>query len=393
METGFTKADNRNLPKVDMFMICNFFASNSDFCDAEFRNVKTSVSARQSYGDDAIGYVQLRRDSDLCTIKCRVGPEHKVRSKSYAATMIVDEKEDKVVSVQCHDCAASTGGCKHSVAFLMWVHRRSEEPSNLSTKIQATRTALQNEFLSQFLQEASNRGVSNCELLNYSNNRTNEIEKFSLHYLILEHCDEIDCGSFLNKLSQYFSEENIKIIEENTRAQHKSKLWHELRYGRVTASKAYEVSKCLTADESLVAVIMGAKTPDTRAMKRGRVLESKVREAVEKKLGKKIKECGLFISPQNPFLAGTPDGICDSEICIEIKCPTSEKTFKNYIKDGKVTQKYMAQLQVQMYVTNLKITYFCVADYNFEDTNDVEVLLVKYDESLLTNYISSMYKF
>ncbi|CAH2085340.1 unnamed protein product [Euphydryas editha] len=114
----------------------------------------------------------------------------------------------------------------------MWVHRRSEEPDN---------------------------------------NRMNDIEKFSLHHLILEHCDESNCGLFLKKISRYFSEENIKIIEENTRAQHKSRLWHELRYGRVTASKAYEVSFFSpTSDSSLVAVIMGAKTPDTKAMKRGR---------------------------------------------------------------------------------------------------------------------------
>ncbi|CAH0717717.1 unnamed protein product, partial [Brenthis ino] len=264
-----------------MFMICNFFANNSDFCDAEFRNVKTSLSARQSYGDDAIGYVQLRRDSDLCTIKCRVCPEHKVRSKSYSATMIVDEKGGKIVSVECHDCAASTGGCKHSVAFLMWVHRRSEEPSStdiqcywkksklsqvgtnikcITTKDlstvktqQATQTTLRDDLLSKFLQEATHRGVTNL-----------------------------------------FLEENIKIIEEHTVGQHKSRLWHELRYGRVTASKAYEVSKCLTSDGSLVAVIMGAKTPDTKAMKRGRVLESKVRVTVEKKLGKKVKFPGWY---------------------------------------------------------------------------------------------------
>lgn len=94
--------------------------------------------------------------------------------------MIVDEKEGKIVSIECYDCAVSTGSCKHSVAFLMWV--RSEEP--LSTEIkkmekiklahvgtnfkyittedlsivkiqQVMHTALQNDFLSQFLQGAT----------------------------------------------------------------------------------------------------------------------------------------------------------------------------------------------------------------------------------------------
>lgn len=29
----------------------------------------------------------------------------------------------------CQDCAASKGGCKHAIAFLFWLHQRSEEPS------------------------------------------------------------------------------------------------------------------------------------------------------------------------------------------------------------------------------------------------------------------------
>lgn len=41
-----------------------------------------------------------------------------------------------------------------------------------------------------------------------------------------------------------------------------------MRYGCITASKAYEVSVCLTPDGSLMASIMGAKIPDTAAMKK-----------------------------------------------------------------------------------------------------------------------------
>ncbi|KAJ0173001.1 hypothetical protein K1T71_011177 [Dendrolimus kikuchii] len=74
MEAGFTKADSANLPNIDVVMVARFFASNSNYNAAEFRNVKTYV-------------------------------------------------------VQYHDCAASQGGCKHAVALLMWFHRRSEEPS------------------------------------------------------------------------------------------------------------------------------------------------------------------------------------------------------------------------------------------------------------------------
>ncbi|KAF5297852.1 hypothetical protein FQR65_LT19661 [Abscondita terminalis] len=86
-------------------------------------------SSRESYGDDAVGYVQLEREGTLCTVKCRVCPEHKVHAKPYSATVVVDEQDNVFRSAQCFDCAASAGGCKHAVAFLMWLHSRSEEPS------------------------------------------------------------------------------------------------------------------------------------------------------------------------------------------------------------------------------------------------------------------------
>ena len=78
--------------------------------------------------------MQLKRDGNLCTVKCKICPEHKVRSKLYAVTLIIDEEDDVICSVECHDCVASQGGCKHAMAFIMWVHRRSEEPSCTSTE-------------------------------------------------------------------------------------------------------------------------------------------------------------------------------------------------------------------------------------------------------------------
>ncbi|KAF5285460.1 hypothetical protein FQA39_LY16634 [Lamprigera yunnana] len=97
----------------------------------ELLNVETETifrSSRPSYGDDAISYVQLKREGKICTVKCKICPEHKVHAKLYGVTLTVDEDE-KVTSVQCHDCVAVQGGYKHAIALLTWIHRRSEEPS------------------------------------------------------------------------------------------------------------------------------------------------------------------------------------------------------------------------------------------------------------------------
>lgn len=45
--------------------------------------------------------------------------------------------------------------------------------------------------------------------------------------------------------------------------------------------------------------------------------------------------------------------ICENSI-IEIKCPMSEKTVKNYVNNGKPTQKFYAQMQLQMLQTGHK---------------------------------------
>ncbi|XP_047541297.1 uncharacterized protein LOC125074114 [Vanessa atalanta] len=115
-------------------MVAHYLSTNSDFVATEMRGIKMQRSARDSYGDDAIGYVQVKRVGDVCTVKCRITPEHRVRTIPYHCSLECNEKDEEVLNVTCEDCAASRGGCKHTIAFLMWLHRRSEEPSTTATK-------------------------------------------------------------------------------------------------------------------------------------------------------------------------------------------------------------------------------------------------------------------
>lgn len=61
------------------------------------------------YGDNAVGYVQLKRANEQCIVKAKITPEHKVSKKAYNVEAIIDEKEEKVVVCICKDCAASEG--------------------------------------------------------------------------------------------------------------------------------------------------------------------------------------------------------------------------------------------------------------------------------------------
>ncbi|KAL1487866.1 hypothetical protein ABEB36_015516 [Hypothenemus hampei] len=207
MDKSFVRADGSNLPKIDALMVGLFFKNNPDFYSAELRNVKTTLASRESYGDDAIGWVQLCRKKEVCTVKCQMCPEHKVRSASYKVTLVVNEKKRQIISCECHDCVASLGGCKHAVAFLMWVHRRSEEPSCTSVecywkKSTLSRVGTSLKFIAadqlckkkakkhdvnsglflEFVQEAKKRKLSNCEVLKYQNDFVYVgIKQFSFH--------------------------------------------------------------------------------------------------------------------------------------------------------------------------------------------------------------------
>ncbi|RVE42580.1 hypothetical protein evm_012777 [Chilo suppressalis] len=104
MEVGFIKADSRNLPRVSVDMVVTFFVQSAEFSSVEMKGTKLLRSTRESYGDYAIGYVQIKRDGELCTVKSRVTPEHKVRKEGYRVTVILNETQSLVQSCQCEDC-------------------------------------------------------------------------------------------------------------------------------------------------------------------------------------------------------------------------------------------------------------------------------------------------
>ncbi|CAH2008331.1 unnamed protein product [Acanthoscelides obtectus] len=75
-------------------------------------------SGRDTYRDEAIGYVQLKRERDICFVKARITPEHRVKSKQHHGSFECDEKEEKAAKLEWSGCAAQgEGRCKQD--FLM----------------------------------------------------------------------------------------------------------------------------------------------------------------------------------------------------------------------------------------------------------------------------------
>ena len=98
-----------------------------------------------------------------------------------------------------------------------------------------------------------------------------------------------------------------------------------------------------------------------------------------------FEKTGIHLLPCWPLFGASPDGM-NKDFVVEIKCPISHETMKNYIaENGSLGSKYMAQIQLQMLMTGRNQGLFCVAHPDFETSGKVTIKMVKYDDAFLTN--------
>ncbi|KAJ8914159.1 hypothetical protein NQ315_016238 [Exocentrus adspersus] len=126
------------------------------------------------------------------------------------------------------------------------------------------------------------------------------------------------------------------------------------------------------ANGALTESIMGAcKHLDTSSVSRGKMLEPVILKRVSNLRHININKVGLFINKNFPILGAAPDGMTN-DYCIEVKCPSLEKTIENYKRNG---------LQTQMFFTNKQKGLFCIATPHFEEDNKVDIREVQFDKN------------
>ncbi|XP_063390036.1 uncharacterized protein LOC134675637 [Cydia fagiglandana] len=418
----FIRADSTNLPHMDLVMILNYYHDSDKHNAAEIRGAKALLSSRDGYVENNIGYVEIQRNDTECILRAKVVPETKLRKKNYIVTVEIDEKNNKVIDATCDndDCPASAGGCKHSLAVLYWLLIRAIEPSPTSVQCYWAKPRASSEgtepvfskdiFPSKkraielgprdpermkvFYEECKKRKLGDSLILNMLPDHDTGLLKYCVFDMILEFTTKSDNHSYENfktEMSIVLTQIVQDEIEINTKKQAESKLWHSIRQGRITASKIYDACRCRTTDGSLVEQILGGyKMYDTKAMKRGKQLEKPVVREIEKKLGVKIEECGFYLI--NLFCGASPDGIANNFI-IEIKCPTTVETSKNYIDNNKIKDKFLAQCQLQMLATGKKKCAFCIADPDFEQNKNIKIIWVKFDATYTNNLLQKAEQF
>ena len=163
--------------------------------------------------------------------------------------------------------------------------------------------------------------------------------------------------------------------------------WYECRLRKITASNMKTLmGNGITRDNILLSkaseIITGVYDESERFtnkdIKRGNDLEIFAKEKYEELNNINVRTVGFV--ELDKFVGVSPDGLVGDDGLIEIKCPNN----KNYIKQvihGKesISNIYITQMQMQMYVTNRKWCDYVIYNQDFIE-NDITVFRIGRDE-------------
>ena len=175
-----------------------------------------------------------------------------------------------------------------------------------------------------------------------------------------------------------------------------SDAWHQLRLGKVTASRVSDVMAKIKTGESasrknyraelVVQRLTGLPSESftNAAMEWGTATEPMARIAYEIAKEVLVEQVGFIDHPTIAMFGCSPDGLAHDGM-IEIKCPNSA-THIEYLTDNKAPAKYINQMQCQMAVTGRKWCDFVSFDPRLPEDLQLFVVRVERDQK----YIDSM---
>lgn len=139
----------------------------------------------------------------------------------------------------------------------------------------------------------------------------------------------------------------------------RSEEWFDARAGRLTASMFRAVlAKPGTAlregyMEQVVADLQGAprfETEDKPWFLHGKLYEPEALSYYAFVKGVDVKQVGLIVHPEHPFIGASPDGLIASEGGVEIKCSKSWREHQKVVAGG-MPSVHRPQVQGNMWVT------------------------------------------
>jgi putative phage-type endonuclease len=180
--------------------------------------------------------------------------------------------------------------------------------------------------------------------------------------------------------------------------------WHQLRLGKVTASRVADImAKTKTgpsasrnnylielALQRVTGAIEQSYTND--AMAWGTATEPQARVAYEVKTGNFVDQIAFVEHDIIEWFGCSPDGLINNDGHIEIKCPNSATHWAT-IKDNKPPSKYMIQMQTQMACTGRKWCDFVSFDPRMPERSQLFIQRVERDQTMIDEIETEVMKF
>jgi putative phage-type endonuclease len=195
----------------------------------------------------------------------------------------------------------------------------------------------------------------------------------------------------LNKekiITTFTTEDRVACVQQGTPE------WHQLRLGKVTASRVADILAKTKSGPSAsrgnylieLALQRVTKTIEesyqNEAMQWGTQTEPQARVAYEVKTGNFVDQIAFIDHPTIVGFGCSPDGLVGNDGLIEIKCPNSA-THWSYIKANEPPNKYVIQMQAQMAVTGAKWCDFVSFDPRMPERSQLLIVHVPRDPEFI----------
>jgi len=167
--------------------------------------------------------------------------------------------------------------------------------------------------------------------------------------------------------------------------------WHELRRGKVTASRVADiVARTKTGPSALRSNYMAeliaerlsgtpAESFVSAAMQWGTDMEPQARAAYEFRTDAQVTQVGFVLHPNIDQAGASPDGLVNEDGLIEIKCPNTATHLETLLGQA-VPAKYETQMQFQMACTGRQWCDFVSYDPRMPESMRLFIKRVKRDD-------------
>jgi len=183
-----------------------------------------------------------------------------------------------------------------------------------------------------------------------------------------------------------------------------TKEWHQLRLGKVTASRVADIlAKTKTGPSAsrqnyLIELALQRTTGiiqesySNAAMEWGTQTEPQARVAYEVRTNNFVDQVAFIDHPNIDWFGCSPDGLVSDRGLVEIKCPNST-THWEYFKYNRPPTKYVIQMQAQLAVTGRDWCDFVSFDPRMPDSSQLLVVRVDRDEAFIAEMEAEIKQF